>query len=56
MDEQKQMTPALIFHTALAIPAANHRNERIPAFTAGQQPRIAVLGLIAVCGPCLPLE
>ncbi len=34
----------------------NSRNERIPAFTAGQQPRIAVLGLIAVCGPCLPLE
>ena len=26
------------------------------AFPAGQQPRIAVLGLIAVCGPCLPLE
>ena len=47
---------AYIFHTALAVPAADHRNERIPTFPAGQQSRIAVLGVIAVCGPCLPLE
>ena len=47
---------AHIFHTALAVPAADHRNERIPTFSAGQQPRVTVLGLIAVCGPCLPLE
>ena len=47
---------AHIFHTALAVPAANHRNERIPTFPAGQQPRVTVLGLIAVCGASLLFE
>ena len=50
------ISTAHIFHTALAVPAADHRNERIPTFPAGQQSRIAVLGPIAVCGSCLPLE
>ena len=50
------VTPADVFHTAAAVPAADHRNECIPTFTAGQQSRIAVLGLIAVCRSCLPLE
>ena len=44
------VSTAHIFHTTLAVPAANHRNERIPTFLAGQQSRIAVLGLIAVYG------
>ena len=47
---------AHIFHTALAIPATDHRNERIPTFPAGQQSRIAVLGLIAVCEASLLFE
>ena len=47
---------AHIFHTALAVPAANHRNERIPTFSAGQQPRVTVLGLIAVCRTALLFE
>ena len=47
---------AHIFHTALAVPAADHRNERIPTFSAGQQPRVTVLGLIAVCGASLLFE
>lgn len=50
------VSTAHIFHAALAVPAADHRNERIPTFLAGQQSRIAVLGLIAVCRSCLPLE
>ena len=47
---------AHIFYTALAVPAADHRNERIPTFSAGQQPRVTVLGLIAVCGASLLFE
>ena len=47
---------AHIFHTTFAVPAADHRNERIPTFLAGQQSCIAVLGLIAVCGAGLLLE
>ena len=47
---------AHIFHTALAVPAADHRNERIPTFLAGQQSRVTVLGLIAVCGASLLFE
>ena len=50
------ISTAHIFHTALAVPTADHRNERIPTFPTVQQSRITVLGLIAVCGPCLPLE
>ena len=50
------VSTAHIFHTTLAIPAANHRNERIPAFLAGQQSRVTVLGLIAVCGASLLFE
>ena len=50
------ISTAHIFHTTLAVPAADHRNERIPTFLAGQQSRVTVLGLIAVCGPCLSLE
>ena len=30
------VSTAYIFHTALAVPAADHRNERIPTFLAGQ--------------------
>ena len=47
---------AHIFHTTLAIPATDHRNERIPTFLAGQQSRVTVLGLIAVCGAGLLFE
>ena len=50
------ISTAHIFHTALAIPATDHRNERIPTFLAGQQSRVTVLGLIAVCGASLPFE
>ena len=50
------VSTAYIFHTALAIPAADHRNERIPTFLAGQQSRVTVLGLIAVCGASLLFE
>ena len=50
------VSTAHIFHTALAVPAADHRNERIPTFLAGQQSRIAVLGLIAVYGAGLLFE
>ena len=50
------VSTAYIFYTTLAVPAADHRNERIPTFPAGQQSRIAVLGLIAVCGAGLLLE
>lgn len=50
------ISTAHIFHTTLAVPAADHRNERIPTFPAGQQSRIAVLGLIAVCGAGLLFE
>lgn len=50
------VSTAHIFYTALVVPAADHRNECIPTFPAGQQTRIAVFGLIAVCRPCLPLE
>ena len=37
------VAPADVFHTAAAVPAADHRNECIPTFTAGQQSRIPVL-------------
>ena len=47
---------AHIFHTTLSVPATDHRNERIPTFPAGQQPRVTVLGLIAVCGASLLFE
>lgn len=47
---------AHIFHTALAVPAADRRNECIPTFPAGQQPRVTVLGLIAVYGAGLLFE
>ena len=50
------VSTAYIFYTTLAVPAADHRNERIPTFPAGQQFRIAVLGLIAVCGASLLFE
>ncbi len=50
------VSTAYIFYTTLAVPAADHRNERIPTFPAGQQSRIAVLGLIAVCGASLLFE
>ena len=50
------VSTAHIFYTALAIPATDHRNERIPTFLAGQQSRVTVLGLIAVCGAGLLFE
>jgi len=50
------VSTAYIFHTTFAVPAANHRNKRIPTFPAGQQPRIAVFGLIAVCWAGLLFE
>ena len=34
------VAPADVFHTAAAVPAADHRNERIPTFPAGQQPSV----------------
>ena len=34
------VAPADVFHTAAAVPAADHRNERIPTFPAGQQPGV----------------
>ena len=50
------VSTAHIFHTTLAVPAADHRNERIPTFPASQQPRVTVLGLIAVCRAGLLFE
>ena len=50
------VSTAHIFHTTLAVPAADHRDERIPTFLAGQQSCVTVLGLIAVCGASLLFE
>ena len=37
------VAPADVFHTAAAIPVADHGAEYVPAFLTGQQPVIAVL-------------
>ena len=36
------VTPADVFHTAAAVPAADHGTEHVPAFLTGQQPGITV--------------
>lgn len=41
------VTPADVFHTAAAVPAADHGTEHVPAFLTGQQPGVAVLCTIA---------
>ena len=40
------ISPADIFHTAAAVPAADHGTEHVPAFLTGQQSSIAVLRAI----------
>ncbi len=37
------VAPADVFHTAAAVPAADHGTEHVPAFLTGQQPGVAVL-------------
>ena len=50
------VSTAHLFHTTLAVPAADHGTEHVPAFLTGQQPRVTVLGLIAVCRAALLFE
>ena len=55
------VAPADIFHTAAAVPAADHGTEHVPAFLTGQQSSIAVLRAIIdrrtrlLLQPCLNL-
>ena len=50
------LTPADIFHTAAAIPAADHGTEYVPTFLTGQQSSVAVLCTIVDCWTCLLLQ
>ena len=36
------VAPADVFHTAAAVPVADHGTEHVPAFLTGQQPGITV--------------